>query len=277
MLQINFCCFSTTFLNRGGFFISMSDLDIGKSIEEETTRKKKEENQEENREETEDKDYITFDPKSDKKRILLILSIIVAVFALSFGWFHWYNGLTGGQVVNVDELHQQNLKEELEESEGYTYNGFSFVFADGLWWTEIRQPDRLVKIPLHFGPREVENVTIEGALAPGFNQGENVYMAIDPYYANKYYTLALSELNNNLASGVRRRPVAACTENNEAICEDRPILNCENTEGKPVIELRQEGQPGIHLNGTCILITGEGFDLTRAADRLIWQWYRVMG
>jgi len=158
------------------------------------------------------------------------------------------------------------------------YDGFSFVKADYFWWTEIKQPDRALKIPLRFGPREVENVTIEGKLDPKFNFGEDVYMGIDPYFADKYYTIALSELNNNLATGIRRRPVAACTKGNDDLCQDRPILNCTSTKGLPLIELQyQEGETGkIALKGTCILITGQDFDLVRAADRLIWQWYGIM-
>ncbi len=213
------------------------------------------------------------------KKIIIITLAIVAVFALAFGGFRYYDAITGANVVNIDDLHAQNLVGELDPVQGYIYNGFSFVFADGLWWSEIKQPDRIVKIPLRYGPREVENITVVGKLAPEFNRGENVTMAIDPFYANKYYSLALSELNNNIASGIRRRPVAACTVNNEAICEGRGIISCENNQGRPVIEIQNKaGEAGkVTLKGTCILITGDNLELVRAADRLIWQWYRVMG
>ena len=212
------------------------------------------------------------------KKILILTLAIVAVFALAFGGFRYYDALTGANVVNIDDLHAENLAGDLEADQGYTYNGFSFVFADGLWWSEIRQPDRILKIPLRYGPREVENVTVEGKLALEFNRDENVTMAIDPFYANKYYSLALSELNNNIASGIRRRPVAACTENNEAVCEGREIISCEHNQGRPVIEIQNKvGEAGkVTLKGTCILITGDNLELVRAADRLIWQWYRVM-
>ncbi len=213
--------------------------------------------------------------KGDGKSILIMIGVLIGVVVVAFGGFKLYDHFTGAEVINVDELHKDNLEGELDSEEGYVYEGFSFVFVDGLWWTEMKKGDVLLKIPLHFGPREVEEVKVVGKLGPGFNEGEEVFMVIDPEFADKHYTLALSELNFNVAKGVGRKPVAACSKEN-IICEDREILNCDDTGGKPVIELRYGGEPKITLEGTCILISGEEYGIVKAADRLIWQWYGVM-
>ncbi len=250
----------------------MDDLKIGKALEKEMEKESKSELNSAINQEVVD----SIDPSSEGKKLLILIAVIIGVFALTFGGFNIYNQITAADVVDVDKLHQDNLAGDLSLEEGYVYNGFSFIYADRLWWSEIKQPDRILKIPLHFGPREVENITVTGKLDPRFNLGEEVYMAIDPYYSDGYYTLALSELNNNIASGIRKMPVSACTENNTEICGNRFVLNCGDTKNKPVIQLQPQGPTGIELKGTCILIKGEKEDLVRAANRLIWQWYGVM-
>lgn len=214
--------------------------------------------------------------KKEGRNILITIGILAAVLLFSIGGFKIYSSLTGAVTVNIDELHLKNLEGGLAPEEGYIYGENSFVLADGLWWTDIKRKDRWLKVRLHFGPREVEEVKIAGNLDEQFNQGIEVYMAIDPEFGNKYLTLALTEVNLNVVQGIGRKPIGVCTRENETVCEGREILNCENTKGKPVIELRWGGEPKITLDGTCILITGEDYGLVKAADRLIWQWYRVM-
>ena len=247
--------------------VFMDERDIGKSME---TRTEKEEMQQLERaiQETEEKE--------SGKSVLIALLVLVGFVALSLGGFKAYTHFTGADVVDIDLLHQQNLEGSLGGQEGYVYEGFSFIHADGLWWTEIQLKNVLVKVPLRFGPRELAEVKIEGKLDPLFNEGSEAYMAIDPEFSNKYYTLALSELNLNLASGLGKMPIGACTWNKAGVCEEREIYSCDNTRGKPVIELRYGGEPKITLDGTCILVSGEEYGLVQAADRLIWQWYGVM-
>ena len=149
---------------------------------------------------------------------------------------------------------------------------------DGLWWTEMKKGNTLLKIPLHFGPKEVNDTKVEGKLDnTQFNNGTEVYIAINPETFNQYYSLALSELNFNIVQGIERKPIAVCTKN-DTICEtdNRTILSCNNTEGKPVIELRYGEEQKITLNQTCILITGTDYGIVKAVDRLIWQWYGII-
>lgn len=216
--------------------------------------------------------------RADAKGILITVGVLVGLFILAFGGFSAYNNLTAAQVVTVDELHLLNAQGELEEEQGYLYNGFSFVKADGLWWTERKIGERLFKIPLHFGPKEVEQIPIVGDINDAFDDGEIVYFAIDPAVANKYYSLGLGELGFNIVQAINRRPEAACTAE-DPVCEGRPILNCADTKGEPVIEL-DLAEPGenamIELSGTCIRIFGDDQDMVRAVDRLLYQWYGVI-
>src|SRR3989344_9447720 len=114
--------------------------------------------------------------KTDSKSVLLIIGIIVGITILAIGGFAVYNSITGANVQTIDDLHQDNLDDKLEEKEGDVYNGFSFVYYDGLWWTMIKnQAGQNLKVPLRFAPRDLEDISINGKLDPEFNLGENVY------------------------------------------------------------------------------------------------------
>ncbi len=212
---------------------------------------------------------------SDSKGLLFIVLGIVGLFILLIAGFGAYNYFTTAAVVNVDELHQENLVGDLDDEEGYVYNGYSFVKADGLWWTEMNKFGTLLKIPLHFGPRELEDIPVSGELDSSFNDGEEVFIAIDPEVQNKYYTLAISELSFNTVKGLDRIPVGSCTKENWA-CDNRTIVSCENPQGQPVIELALANETKIELDGTCIKVSGREYGIVKAVDRILYQWYGVM-
>ena len=224
-------------------------------------------------EEAVDKDL--YGSSSDTKSILILVGVTIAIFIVTISGFTFYNNLTSANVVEIDQLHEENLNQELEEEEGYVYNGFSFVKADGLWWTELNKFGTRLKVPLHFAPKELEDIPIKGELNEKFNEGESVYIAIDPNVVSKYYTLSISELSFNLVKGMDRIPVGSCTEENEA-CVDRDIINCETADGKPVIELSYTEDSSIEFIDTCIKVSGTEYDIVKGVNRILYMWYGVM-
>ncbi len=216
-------------------------------------------------------------PENDGKSVLILIGVLVAIFVVVIGGFKAYNHFTAAGVLVIDDLHKQNLDGELGSEEGYIYNGYSFVKADGLWWTEVEVKDRIIKIPLHYGPLEVEKIPVTGKLTPQFNNQETVYVSIDPEVNyNKYYTLGLMELNTNILQGVSRKIEAACSTQNP-VCENRTVINCESADGRPVVQLSVDNVSSVTLKGTCIDIRGNGEDLVKAVDRALYVWYKVFG
>lgn len=219
---------------------------------------------------------------SDTKTILIVLGVIVGLFVLTFAGFKAYDHFTSAVVIDIDELHLQNLDGNLDEDEGYLYNGFSFVYADSLWWTEVMtvfgEDKTLLKIPLHFGPKDLVNVTSNGQVSSDFNVGSDLYIAIDPWVVDKYYSLALSELSFNVAKGVNRKPIGSCTMEDSA-CDDREIISCENNPNNyPVVELAldYEVESHIEMDGSCIKISGYDYGIVKAVDTLLYMWYGVI-
>jgi hypothetical protein len=202
---------------------------------------------------------------------------IAAVVVIGFGVFFLLGQLFGTpDIFTLDDLHNQNIEGDITGETGYLYNGFSFVFVDGLWYTRIQTGNKAYEIPLHFGPRDVENVEKIGTLHDSFNDGDEVYIVVDPLSENSDYTaLAASELAQNMAIAVGRRPIGACDKNETSMCQSRDIVTCDTTD-KPLVHLLQEPGPSVEYDGRCITLRGEGLDLTKAVDYLLLKWYQVI-
>ena len=250
------------------------DLDINKRLEEE--------NKKEMAQALEQEERVKQQPKkvSDKKFLFIAAAVIIGIIAFSlsdgFGLYEQAK-VTGSAIAyTLQDLHRENLAGNLDKEVGIIYNGFSVVKYEGLWWTRKETEDRIIEFPLHFNPLEVEEIEITGNLAPEFNKGEDVFIAIDPGVKDKFYTLALSELSFNVVKGLDRRPVGSCTVE-DPVCETREIISCEkNPQLKPVIELTLGNESKIESFGTCIKVTGQEYELVKAVDKLLYRWYRVM-
>ena len=146
-----------------------------------------------------------------------------------------------------------------------------------MWYTQIkRNDDSLLDVQLHFGPKELEDIKVTGKINDAFMQPQ-MYVTFDPSDEGlKFVALSSAELSLNLAKGMEILPVAACSVNETKACEDRPIITCHNRD-KAVIYLKQtEGEGVVNLDGNCVVISGDDWELVKATDRFLLQWYQVM-
>ncbi len=210
----------------------------------------------------------------NSKKLLMLIGVVVGAFILVFVFVRFISGGTTG--ATIDDLHKKNIEGNAGE-DSYIYNGYSFVYFDGLWYTQIQRKDEtLVDIPLHFGPRELEDISFTGKINEQFMQDE-VYITFDPTDSSlKFVALSSAELSLNLAKGIEVMPVAACDKNETVACENRPILTCDDKD-KAIVYLRQTDDTGaVKLDGNCVELTGDGWELVKAVDRFLLQWYQIM-
>lgn len=156
------------------------------------------------------------------------------------------------------------------------YNGFEFVNISGLWMTEIQdKTGQVYQVPLHYGPWDLENVSIAGRIDERFN-ASRIYITFSPNATEfSHLAIASSEISNNLHQVVNAQLTAACTQNGTG-CETRPIVTCDST-NDTVIYLSQEAEEAsVFLSGNCIVVQGRKWNVVRAAERLIYQMYAVM-
>ena len=208
------------------------------------------------------------------KKLLIAIAVIIGLFALGFLSRFVYNNPTGA--VTIDELHKMNLEGKTSDI-NYVYNGFSFVYVDNLWYTQVqRNDDTLLDVPLHFGPKDLEDIPVTGRINEQFKQPV-MYVTFDPTGSNlKFVALSSAELSLNLAKGIEVLPIAACDKNETRACMNRPIVTCED-EDKAVIYLKQTNSTGaVRLKGNCVEVLGDEWELVKAVDRFLLQWYQVM-
>lgn len=219
------------------------------------------------------------DKNSDKQKskteinFVMLLIFVVGIFAVIILGVKLINKQ---KVVSIDDLHEKNLKGKLDPSKGYMYNGFSFVYGNGLWFTKVRkiEQNQIYNIQLHYGPKQVQNISVDGNIIQ-FRNFNGTYIVFDPLGADlSHVALAASELSINMATFFNMMVVAACTKNETDICHNREIVNCENNDKNPIIYIQEAKDVKIIQDNNCIRVQGNGYELSRAVDRLL---YTLMG
>jgi len=214
--------------------------------------------------------------RKESKTLLITISVIILIFA---GFFIG-KSLQKPKIVTLDDMHKMTL-EGKESENNFLYNGYSFVKAQGLWYTRVQAGNKLYNIPLHFNPREVEDVPIIGDVrnylaVTYYTHNKSVYITFDPTQAGlQYVALANGEFSVNVAKTINLNLTASCTKNITEACQEVPIITCNNTK-KPVIFFYPVGKPSVIVNGNCLVLTGEGKELTKSVDRLLFNWYDIL-
>lgn len=168
------------------------------------------------------------------------------------------------------------------EYETVTYNNWIFTNIEDMWWFEWQKGGNVYQVPLRFNPFDVEDVGVKGSLdSTKFNSGKNIYITFDLSNESSQnlpvLSLAAAELTQNIATAINRTPIAACVNNESYACEERPIKSCTSTDEPVIFLMEKEGEKAsITLSSSCITLAGESFELIKAVDRLLYQWYGIM-
>lgn len=158
--------------------------------------------------------------------------------------------------------------------EQFTFNKFVFTKKGILWETQVQIENKVITMPLHYTPHQARRVYLGGLLNESFNQGP-LYVTFDPTEENlTNIALAIAELSINLAQGINRQLIAACSKNVTEACALRPIVDCDSNVS--VIYLKHGPTPFVKFEQNCIVITGEGEDLVKAVDKLLYFWYGII-
>jgi len=158
--------------------------------------------------------------------------------------------------------------------ETVTHNYFTFEKVGGLWQTYIDLDGQLYEAIFRFNPEQVTDVYVTGNFS-GFSK-QPIYITFDPNAQDdqfKYLALASTELSLHIVRALNFSVTAACTKNETDACKDRPIVTCESN--KSVIYLVPTAPTQITLDKSCVTLSGDGMDLLKSVDRLLFQWYHI--
>ncbi len=221
-------------------------------------------------------------PQTSAKSFFIGLGIFIIVLVAILLIPQFFNQ----EPQTLTEIHQETITEGIDSDTRYVYNGYSFVFYDNLWYTQIANAitGDLYNIPLHFGPKNLTDIVITGDLDSFFggltrnnisNYTYQTYLTFDPADEQLgYVALATGEMTQNLAQTFGIAFIPACTQEGTG-CETVPIITCDSTDA-PVMFLKSGSPTLVYANGNCITIQGDGAELVRATDRLILKLYNVM-
>ncbi len=157
-----------------------------------------------------------------------------------------------------------------------SYNYFTFEEVGGLWQTNIQLGGQLYEALFRFNPEQVQDVYVSGNFS-GF-RNQPVYITFDPDSDDeqfKYLALAASELSLHLVRALNVTIEAACTKNITDVCADRAIVTCADAD-KSVMYLVALSPTQITLGNSCVTLNGEGMELLKSVDRLLFQWYKII-
>jgi len=211
-------------------------------------------------------------PNGSGRNLIVVFSIIVIILGLLIFSY----SVMDKEPMTIHDMHQANIAGELDDSEAYLYNGFSFINYEDQWWTEFGKVDgsESYNVQFRYGPREVEDVQVIGDYLYILNFQEP-YITFDPGVEEIQYTaLAAADIATALYRAFKMTSAPACAVNESAVCADLPILECEP--GVPVIYLKEDNNTFVEMDGTCLIIHGKGFELIRAVDRFLFGVYGIM-
>ena len=209
-------------------------------------------------------------PKKTKASLNLIIAITIIVILLSSIMFV----IKLFTPTTMDDLIQEII-EKGETKQGYMYNGFVFVEYEGLWHTKLQRGTELYNLHFHYSPAHVDQIPVIGSLDSELDTSE-FYITLDPLEDNiSLIALSSSELSLNLVKGMGAKIKPACYRNESEACYGRPIITCDNTE-EAVIFVKTAEETQVLLESNCITIQGEGDNLLKAVDKVLFDFYGIV-
>lgn len=214
------------------------------------------------------------DSSKDTRNLLILIGSVIAVIAVIL--LIIYLTKPPRTALTIDEMHELNSKGKLEMSQGYLYNGFSFVQSNGIWYSQVQKGNTLYDTTFNSDPLSVENITVEGSISALFKNADVIYITFDPdAHGLKYIAVANAGLSMSLVKGFGYNLTAGCTSNETATCRNTAVVQCGD-EDKAVIYFKESTETKVVLSENCVTIEGAGEDIIRAKDRLLMRWYGIM-
>ena len=184
-------------------------------------------------------------------------------------------------------------------SDKYYFNGFYFQKVGPLWYTEIQRGSELFSLPMHYGPKELTGFLLGNNTTnsikvfffdfiPKFIEKDTnlglAYLTFDPKDNLSNVVLATTEISIKLRQTFGIKLVSACIDNSTGSgCEGREKITCNNTEF-PVIYINEIGSGidkgnsdgGVSVKGNCLTIEGNGVDVLKLTDRVLYVFFGIM-
>ena len=213
--------------------------------------------------------------KSSEKALLIGVAVIILLLVSIFT----FSILNKPQPKTLEDLHVLNLKGKLKPEQGYVYKGvYSFVTLDNLWYTQLTSPKgvKIYSLALRYSPKDLKDIVIEGNLNNEFfNKQSEFFVTFNPTGKDfSYVGLVVADFNTHMSKVFEKKPIAACDRNETEPCKTRPVVTCDTD--NLVLYIRESERFRTYYNNNCIVVEGNGFDLVKGVDRILYNLYNIM-
>src|SRR3989338_737252 len=174
--------------------------------------------------------------------------------------------------VKVENTTLQIIAPPTPEKKEVIVKGNIFTYEPSLkvWRTYLSREGMKQNLTFRYTPEQVKNIVVTGTLNSTFDK-RKIFITFDPLNTHDlaFVALAAQELSSHLAGSFQRIPLSACTQEAKS-CTD--LVTCDDKD-KAVIFLNNQPGPLITLDHNCLVLTGQGEDIMKAAERIIFDWY----
>jgi hypothetical protein len=161
----------------------------------------------------------------------------------------------------------------------YYYNNYKFVRYGNFWNLTLKNGYFEEQWVLRYSPRELLDIPVIGNMSDVFKSKDYVYITFNPFDEElSYVALAAGDLSIGLSRFLNKKPIAACTQQDDQGCLSVKIVNCSSEEYKeePIIFLNHKSPTMLIFEDNCVIVQGYGFELLRSVDLLMLKYYGVM-
>lgn len=217
--------------------------------------------------------YGTDDKKSTRFMVVSILSVItIILLILSITYF--YNP---AQKISTGIVKTKSSHPTAETGSKYIYSGIEFSRKNDFWYADLKTANTVYSTEFYYGPREIENIPVEGKTFGEKFQKKELYVTFNPYDSNMtFIALAIGQLDTHLVKTFQKNLIAACTDENATGCFSRPVITCANATDTAVIYVKQAELPKITFEGNCVMIEGREWDIVKAAENVLMRAYAII-
>ncbi len=205
----------------------------------------------------------------------IIAVVVFCGIVLGMVWAAWHMKTAGPPVSRAKVITYNNFQFVNQKNFWNAKTGQAPIITN-FWYTQWANGGKTYDLQFRYLPNETLDVAMQGQISPDFFNDTIHYLTFDPASSNlQNLTLAATDLGSHLHIVLNYNVTVACTQNATG-CEYRPIVNCDANSTSPIFYLRYATPPAVVLKGNCITVQGEGSDIIRATERLLYVWYGII-
>ena len=211
-------------------------------------------------------------PRKIRKGRVALVGFILLSAALASGAYFFYEDILMLRFPVASEVEEEELSK--------VYNYYVFEKDDVFWTTKWADGEREYDLKFRNYPEDLENISLEGSLDRRFDNN-TIFLTIDASNSTSktketgQLRLSVISVSTMLSEIYGRDVVAACTSNLSGVCEDYPVVSCED-EDAAVIHFKNASEPKVVLDGNCVTIEGSGEGFSKASELLIYKWLGII-